>query len=271
MPYRTFALYNVAGAILWVGICVGAGYLFGNIPVVKENFELVVLGIVGVSVLPLVIETGPGAGRRRSRGQSRRRDRASCRRFSLGLRGGDDRAHPRRQRPHVPGAADRRAPRWQSGRGRSGRRRPAGSSARPLRITWRLPTIDSGTIGRPACTAGSRLPPLNGADAAVAAAGALGKDDQRQAARGERVAPSAKTPRGSGRLRSTSMCPVRRRCQPRNGKRPSDRLGDDAQLVRQRSRTAPGCRRCSGGWRRRRRSRRESAGRGRGPRRAPRW
>jgi membrane-associated protein len=56
MPYRTFALYNVTGAVAWVGICVGAGYLFGNIPVVKQNFELVVLGIVGVSVLPIVIE-----------------------------------------------------------------------------------------------------------------------------------------------------------------------------------------------------------------------
>jgi membrane-associated protein len=56
MPYRTFAVYNVLGAVLWVGICVGAGFVFGNIPVVKENFELVVLGIVGVSVLPLVYE-----------------------------------------------------------------------------------------------------------------------------------------------------------------------------------------------------------------------
>ena len=56
MPYRTFAFYNVIGAIAWVGICLGAGYLFGNIPVVKENFELVVIGIVGVSVLPIVIE-----------------------------------------------------------------------------------------------------------------------------------------------------------------------------------------------------------------------
>lgn len=56
MPYRAFAVYNVAGAIAWVGICVGAGYVFGNIPVVKENFELVVLGIVAVSVLPLAIE-----------------------------------------------------------------------------------------------------------------------------------------------------------------------------------------------------------------------
>jgi membrane-associated protein len=56
MPYRTFAIYNVVGAVLWVGICVGAGFAFGNIPVVKENFELVVLGIVGVSVLPLAFE-----------------------------------------------------------------------------------------------------------------------------------------------------------------------------------------------------------------------
>jgi membrane-associated protein len=56
MPYRTFALYNVVGAVLWVSVCAGAGYLFGNIPVVKENFELVVLGIIGVSVLPIVYE-----------------------------------------------------------------------------------------------------------------------------------------------------------------------------------------------------------------------
>ena len=54
--YRTFAFYNVTGAVAWVGICLGAGYLFGNIPVVKENFELVVLGIVGVSVLPILVE-----------------------------------------------------------------------------------------------------------------------------------------------------------------------------------------------------------------------
>jgi membrane-associated protein len=37
-------------------VCTGAGYLFGNIPIVKENFELVVLGIIGVSVLPIVFE-----------------------------------------------------------------------------------------------------------------------------------------------------------------------------------------------------------------------
>lgn len=56
MPYGAFLTYNAIGAIAWVGICSGAGYLFGNIPVVKENFELVVLGIVGVSVLPIVVE-----------------------------------------------------------------------------------------------------------------------------------------------------------------------------------------------------------------------
>jgi membrane-associated protein len=56
MPYGAYTLYNVAGCVLWVGVCVGAGNAFGNIPVVKQNFELVVLGIVGVSVLPVVVE-----------------------------------------------------------------------------------------------------------------------------------------------------------------------------------------------------------------------
>ncbi|MDH4066623.1 MAG: VTT domain-containing protein, partial [Acidobacteriota bacterium] len=44
MPYGAFMFYNVTGCVLWVGVCVGAGFLFGNIPVVKENFEIVVLG-----------------------------------------------------------------------------------------------------------------------------------------------------------------------------------------------------------------------------------
>ena len=63
MPYRSFIAYNAAGAVAWVGICTTAGYLFGNIPVVKENFELVVLGIVGVSVLPILIEVFRMRGR----------------------------------------------------------------------------------------------------------------------------------------------------------------------------------------------------------------
>jgi membrane-associated protein len=56
MSYPAFALYNVTGAVAWVGICVGAGYLFGNVPVVRDNFSLVAIGIVFVSVLPMVVE-----------------------------------------------------------------------------------------------------------------------------------------------------------------------------------------------------------------------
>ena len=56
MSYPAFALYNVTGAIAWVGICLGAGYLFGNVPIVKDNFSLVALGIVVVSLLPMVFE-----------------------------------------------------------------------------------------------------------------------------------------------------------------------------------------------------------------------
>ncbi len=56
MSYPSFAFYNVTGAIAWVGICMGAGYVFGNVPFVKENFSLVAIGIVAVSLLPMVIE-----------------------------------------------------------------------------------------------------------------------------------------------------------------------------------------------------------------------
>lgn len=56
MPYRQFAVYNVTGAVVWVTICTIAGYLFGNIPIIKANFSLVVLGIVFVSVLPIAFE-----------------------------------------------------------------------------------------------------------------------------------------------------------------------------------------------------------------------
>ena len=56
MSYPMFALYNVVGAVAWVGICCGAGYLFGNVPIVKENFSVVALGIVFVSLLPMVFE-----------------------------------------------------------------------------------------------------------------------------------------------------------------------------------------------------------------------
>ena len=52
----TFVFYNLTGAVAWVGMCLGAGFLFGNIPVVKENFSLITIGIVFVSILPMLIE-----------------------------------------------------------------------------------------------------------------------------------------------------------------------------------------------------------------------
>ena len=56
MNYSRFITYNVIGGIAWVAIFVFLGYVFGNIPFVKDNFELVTLGIVLISVLPMVIE-----------------------------------------------------------------------------------------------------------------------------------------------------------------------------------------------------------------------
>lgn len=56
MSYRQFAFYNVIGAILWVVIGVYAGYLFGGLKIVKENFSLIIIAIVGISLLPAVFE-----------------------------------------------------------------------------------------------------------------------------------------------------------------------------------------------------------------------
>jgi membrane-associated protein len=56
MTSASFVFYNLIGAVLWVALCLGAGLLFGNIPIVKENFSLVTIGIVIVSLLPAVFE-----------------------------------------------------------------------------------------------------------------------------------------------------------------------------------------------------------------------
>ncbi|MEW6128248.1 MAG: DedA family protein [Acidobacteriota bacterium] len=56
MNYFKFISYNVIGGILWVSICLFLGYFFGNIPIVKKNFSLVILAIVFISVLPAVFE-----------------------------------------------------------------------------------------------------------------------------------------------------------------------------------------------------------------------
>lgn len=55
MEYKKFIKYNLLGSILWVSLCTFAGYFFGNIPVVKENFSMVILGIVFVSISPMII------------------------------------------------------------------------------------------------------------------------------------------------------------------------------------------------------------------------
>ena len=56
MTYPRFMMFNVTGGIAWVGICLYAGYFFGQIPVVQEHFELVILGIIVVSFVPAVVE-----------------------------------------------------------------------------------------------------------------------------------------------------------------------------------------------------------------------
>lgn len=56
MHYGRFISYNVIGGLLWVSVFLASGYLFGNIPFVQKNFELVALAIVLISVLPMVYE-----------------------------------------------------------------------------------------------------------------------------------------------------------------------------------------------------------------------
>jgi membrane-associated protein len=56
MSYPRFITYNVVGAVLWVGLFVLGGYFFGNIPVVRKNFTLVILAIIAISVMPIVVE-----------------------------------------------------------------------------------------------------------------------------------------------------------------------------------------------------------------------
>jgi membrane-associated protein len=56
MTYARFTLYNVLGSIAWVTIFIAGGYYFGNLPVVKRNFTLVIFAIIIISVLPIVFE-----------------------------------------------------------------------------------------------------------------------------------------------------------------------------------------------------------------------
>ena len=56
MTYSKFILYNVVGAKAWVAICLFAGYWFGNMPWVAQHFEVVLVGIIFVSILPIIYE-----------------------------------------------------------------------------------------------------------------------------------------------------------------------------------------------------------------------
>ena len=56
MPYRTFFLYNIIGAVIWVGSFVYAGFYFGQLPFVQTNFNLIILAIIILSIMPPVIE-----------------------------------------------------------------------------------------------------------------------------------------------------------------------------------------------------------------------
>ena len=56
MAYPRFLTFSIAGCALWLSICLGAGYFFGNFAAVKKNFSLVVIGIIFVSFIPVMLE-----------------------------------------------------------------------------------------------------------------------------------------------------------------------------------------------------------------------
>lgn len=56
MTYRQFFIYSTIGALLWIGTIIYLSYLFGNLPIVKEHFSIVILAIIGLSLLPAIIE-----------------------------------------------------------------------------------------------------------------------------------------------------------------------------------------------------------------------
>lgn len=56
MDYGKFIFYNVLGGVVWVTIFILIGYLFGNLPFVRDHFSLVALGIIALSLIPVVVE-----------------------------------------------------------------------------------------------------------------------------------------------------------------------------------------------------------------------
>ncbi|MCX6173452.1 MAG: DedA family protein [Ignavibacteriales bacterium] len=56
MTYSKFILFNIAGGVLWCGLFVYGGFFFGNIPVIRNNFSIVIIAIIIISTLPALIE-----------------------------------------------------------------------------------------------------------------------------------------------------------------------------------------------------------------------
>lgn len=55
MNYKTFLLYNVIGGVLWISLMYGLGFFFGNIYFVKENFSMIIIAIVVISIIPIIL------------------------------------------------------------------------------------------------------------------------------------------------------------------------------------------------------------------------
>ncbi len=68
MNYSRFIAFNVFGGLIWTAIFIFLGYFFGNIPFVKRNFELVIVAIILVSVMPMAVEYIRGKNRKRQTG-----------------------------------------------------------------------------------------------------------------------------------------------------------------------------------------------------------
>lgn len=54
-PYKKFVKYDLIACVAWVTLCCGAGYFFGNIPVVQEHFSIIIIGIIVVSLIPAIV------------------------------------------------------------------------------------------------------------------------------------------------------------------------------------------------------------------------
>jgi len=55
MDYKKFFIYNISGGLVWTSLFIGLGYFFGNIPLVKQNFSIIVIGIIIISIIPIAV------------------------------------------------------------------------------------------------------------------------------------------------------------------------------------------------------------------------